>query len=310
LRISYLMRTVFVTIFLLCCFLTQAQSQTIKKWKVEQLVNYIRNNDSTLVINFWATWCKPCIEELPYFHRIAKKYSGDRVKLLLVSLDLAKDYPKGILEFAKKNNYDAQIIWLDETNADHFCPQIDSTWSGALPSTLIFDKKHQYKKFYEGQVKPEKLEAEIRTARNLVTYPEAIPHPVGYINDFEKLFSNSQLNLLDSLIKSHEKKTTDQIALVTIKSIVPYSSLSGYSFDLARSWGVGQKEKNNGVVIVFCTQLRQIWIQNGLGIEKRLSNAQTQQIIKQYFLPDFREENFYEGCRKGLMEITRVLEGS
>src|SRR5688500_7195095 len=69
-------------------FSLNAGAQTIEKWKIADLENAIKNSKTPTVINFWATFCKPCLEELPYFQQLAKKYEKDGVKLILVSLDL------------------------------------------------------------------------------------------------------------------------------------------------------------------------------------------------------------------------------
>ncbi len=293
-------------VFLLLCSV-RGSSQSIKKWKIEELTNYIQNSDSVMVVSFWATWCKPCIAELPYFHSITKKYAAEKVKLLLVSLDFPKDYPGRIAAFAKKNNYDAEIVWLNETDADHFCPKVDISWSGAIPATLVYNKTFGFRKFIEGQVKAERLEAELRNSMKLVTYPQVIPDPIGTVNDYEELFSSVQKKELEEMIKDHEQKTTDQIAIVTIKSITPYSNLFLYSLDLTNDWKIGTAEKKNGVAIVFCTSLRQIRIQNGYGIEKMLTDAETQKIIDEQFLPEFRKGNYFEGTKKGLGKIIEEL---
>jgi hypothetical protein len=89
-----------------------------------------------------------------------KKHAKDSVKLLLVSLDLHEDYPK-IKPFVAKKKFSAPVVWLNETNADYFCPKVDTSWSGAIPATLFVNNKTGYRKFYEGQVKEEKFEKEI-----------------------------------------------------------------------------------------------------------------------------------------------------
>jgi thiol-disulfide isomerase/thioredoxin len=113
-----------------------------------------------LIVNFWATFCVPCIEEIPYFQKIVKNHAKDSVKLLLVSLDLKEDYVK-IRTVAAKRKFTASIVWLNETNADYFCPRIDSAWSGAIPASLFINNKTGYRKFCEEQIKEDKLEKEI-----------------------------------------------------------------------------------------------------------------------------------------------------
>lgn len=115
-----------------------------------------------MVINFWATWCKPCIEEIPYFQKIIEAHKSDSVQLLLVSLDVEEEYPQGIKKVAEKRKFTSRIVWLNETNADYFCPKVDPKWSGAIPATLFLNNKKGYGKFYEEQLSEEMLEAEIR----------------------------------------------------------------------------------------------------------------------------------------------------
>jgi len=141
-----------------------AKAQTIPSWKATKLQEFITKSDSILVINFWATFCKPCNEEIPYFQTIVDKYKNKKVKLLLVSLDIKDEYPNKIAAFAKKNNYFNQIVWLNETNADYFCPKVDKAWMGGIPSTLIINPQTGYRKFFEQQLKPEQFESELKKA--------------------------------------------------------------------------------------------------------------------------------------------------
>ncbi len=149
----------------LTTFVFVANSQSIAKWKIEDVVkSYSVNNDTVYVVNFWATFCKPCIAEIPDFIRIVEKYRTQKVKLLLVSLDLPGFYPARIAAFAKKNKYNTHIVWLNETDADRFCPMIDAKWSGAIPSTIIVNNKTGYKKFTEDQISAEDFERFLKEA--------------------------------------------------------------------------------------------------------------------------------------------------
>lgn len=153
-------KIVFFSVLLIACF--QLQAQSIKRWKMDDLLQYIDKSDSVLVINFWATFCGPCIEEIPYFQTIAAKYKDQKAKLLLVSLDFKEYYPQKIEAFAKRFGFTAEIVWLDEEKPDDFCPKIDSAWSGAMPATLFVNKKTGYRRFIEAQLKPEEVEAAIK----------------------------------------------------------------------------------------------------------------------------------------------------
>ncbi len=139
-----------------------APAQEIKKIKITDLESYITKSDHPLIVNFWATFCGPCIQEIPYFQSVTAKYKDRKVELLLVSLDLPDYYPAKISSFARQNNYTTPIMWLNETNADYFCPKIDKSWSGGIPSTLFINNKTQYHKFFERQLTEPQVELNIK----------------------------------------------------------------------------------------------------------------------------------------------------
>ncbi|HUC79649.1 MAG TPA: TlpA disulfide reductase family protein [Flavisolibacter sp.] len=142
--------------------ITQANAQTIPVWKLADLKSAIQNANEPTIINFWATFCKPCIAELPHFQALADKYKAQGLKLVLVSLDLKEAYPKKINLFTQKLKLSSPVVFLDESNADEFCPVVDSSWSGAIPASLFIHSKTGYKKFFEEELSKEKLEAEIK----------------------------------------------------------------------------------------------------------------------------------------------------
>ena len=153
---------IFFAAFCLLMLNFNLSAQDIKKVKIGDLQSYIEKSDHPLIINFWATYCVPCVHEIPYFQTEAGKYKNDGVELILVSLDLPDLYPKKIYAFAKKENYTSSILWLDESNADYFCPKIDKNWSGGIPSTLFINNKSSYRKFYERQLTEPQLEENIK----------------------------------------------------------------------------------------------------------------------------------------------------
>ncbi len=146
-------------------FTTVCYSQSIPKWKIEDVVNSFSNkSDTVYVINFWATFCKPCIEEIPGFLSIVKKYEKQKIKLLLVSLDMPSFYPGKLTAFIAKNKYKTNNVWLNETDADRFCPMIDEKWSGAIPATIIVNTKTGYKKFFEEELTAAQFETALKLA--------------------------------------------------------------------------------------------------------------------------------------------------
>lgn len=155
-----------MTRFLLLClvlaFSTSVNAQTIPVWKLNDLKSAIREAKEPTIINFWATFCKPCIAELPHFQALANKYKDQGVKLIMVSLDLKEAYPQKVTTFARKLKLTSPVVFLDESNADEFCPIVDSSWSGAIPASIFINNKTNHKKFLEEELSKEKLEAEIK----------------------------------------------------------------------------------------------------------------------------------------------------
>ncbi|HVK96735.1 MAG TPA: TlpA disulfide reductase family protein [Flavisolibacter sp.] len=137
-------------------------AQTIKKWKLKDLENAIANASQPTIFNFWATFCKPCIAEMPYFQEVAAKYKEDGVKLIFVNIDASEAYPKKIQAFATKRKIKAPIVFLDETNADLFCPAVDPSWSGSIPATLFINQNKGYRNFFEDEMTKEKFEEEVK----------------------------------------------------------------------------------------------------------------------------------------------------
>jgi thiol-disulfide isomerase/thioredoxin len=154
-----------ISLFVFCMIMYHVNSQTIPKWKISEVEKCINSKEfEVVVINFWATFCQPCVAEIPSFIAITKKIGAPKVKLILVSLDLPSYYPSKIMSFVKKRHFQTDIVWLDESNADYFCPKIDKSWSGSIPSTLIVNTKTGYRKFFEEEMDPSTFELELNKA--------------------------------------------------------------------------------------------------------------------------------------------------
>ena len=125
---------------------------------------FTRDNDTTYVINFWATFCKPCVAEIPDLISVCRKFRANKVRLLLVSLDLPDFYPVKIRSFVKRRGFITHIAWLNETDADYFCPMIYKKWSGAIPATIIINNKTGYRQFFEEEMSRDRFEEAVRKA--------------------------------------------------------------------------------------------------------------------------------------------------
>jgi thiol-disulfide isomerase/thioredoxin len=142
----------------LLAFVGNTKAQDIRKIKVTDLASYIEHADHPIIVNFWATYCVPCMEEMPAFINLTEMHKREQVELLLVSLDMPKSFPDKISQFAKERGLPRGIVWLEETNADYFCPKVDSQWLGAIPATLFINHKTGFRKFFEQQLSAVQLQ--------------------------------------------------------------------------------------------------------------------------------------------------------
>jgi thiol-disulfide isomerase/thioredoxin len=114
-----------------------------------------QKNDTTILINFWATWCAPCVHELPHFDNLLTRYAGKKLKVVLVSLDFKRNYQSALLPFLKKNKIQSPVVLMYEPGAGDWITQVDSTWSGAIPATLIFNRNKR--QFFENELSEQEL---------------------------------------------------------------------------------------------------------------------------------------------------------
>lgn len=154
------MKTFLAVAFLFLGFVVR--SQQVTSVKVTDLEKTIKESKGPLIVNFWATFCVPCLQEIPYFQEMTDQYKSKNVSLVFVSLDMKEAYPAKVSDMAKKLKLSYPVVWLDETNADYFCPRIDTSWTGGMPSSLFVNNVTGYHKFFEEQLSKEKLEQEIQ----------------------------------------------------------------------------------------------------------------------------------------------------
>jgi len=139
------------------------QAQKVSVYKINQLLTRIHNNsDTTYVVNFWATWCKPCVAELPEFEKLHTNYKSKNIKVILVCMDFKEELAKRVKPFLKKNKYSCEVVLLDEINGNDFINKISEQWSGALPATLITKHNKTLFEFYEKKVSYTFLEERIK----------------------------------------------------------------------------------------------------------------------------------------------------
>lgn len=156
------MKHLLIVSFLFYCMISYSQS--IKVWKIEDLEKRVKNNsDTTYVVNFWTTWCTPCVKELPAFDTINAAYANAPIKVILLSLDFKEDLEKKVQPFVQIKKVQSEVIILDEINGNYFIPKISDAWSGALPATWIINTKKSINRFFEKKINTDFLKNELQT---------------------------------------------------------------------------------------------------------------------------------------------------
>ena len=115
--------------------------------------------DKTYVINFWATWCAPCVKELPYFERVNKDFNDKNIEVILVSLDFPSQIESKLKPYLKRNKIKSKVILLDDSKMNTWVPKVHEQWDGGIPATLIVNNSNY--KFYPKPFEKEELFAEI-----------------------------------------------------------------------------------------------------------------------------------------------------
>jgi thiol-disulfide isomerase/thioredoxin len=143
--------------FILFSFSGYTQNaEIVKLTRIEQLLE--AHSDKIQVINFWATWCAPCVKELPIFEKLNAEGRPDvKVTLISMDLDLDPDAEK-VYKFIARKKIQSDVLLLDEREPDLWINKISEEWSGALPATLIVDSRTGRRKFIERELKDGELE--------------------------------------------------------------------------------------------------------------------------------------------------------
>lgn len=136
-------------------------SQKVKLLNIDQLNERIKNGqDSTYVVNFWATWCAPCIKELPHFEKLGAEFKSEKLAVLLVSVDFKSKLNSAVIPFVKRKNLKNQVFLLNESSPQEYIDRIDPSWSGSIPATLFVKKEKR--KFIESEFTYEELVTEYK----------------------------------------------------------------------------------------------------------------------------------------------------
>jgi len=139
-----------------------SQARIVELWEIEKLQEYIKSeeNDSKLkVVNFWATWCAPCIKELPYYEEVNANYQKS-VEVLLISLDFSDELDRKVIPFLEKRKIKSKVVILANEKYNEWIDKVDPSWTGAIPATLFITHNGEHY-FYEKEFERDELLTEI-----------------------------------------------------------------------------------------------------------------------------------------------------
>jgi len=132
------------------------------------------------------------------------------------------------------------------------------------------------------------------------------PKPIGYVNDYAKILSQQDIQSVNTYIQELQEKTTAEVAVVTMKSVVPYD-INDYAVKLFEKWGIGVKGDDNGVLILLALKERKVRIEVGYGLEGILPDGLAGQIIRQSMIPYFKQENYGQGIINGTIAVIHQI---
>lgn len=142
---------------------------------------------------------------------------------------------------------------------------------------------------------------------NLGEQKVIVQKPVGWVNDYEHILDDKTKNEITLLIEEYQKNSGNQIAVVTTPSYAPYDSIGGFAIALANQWGIGLKEKNNGVLIVVSSYFHQVRIATGLGMEEKLPDDYCEVVINEAMIPEFKKDDYATGIKNAVNMIIKIL---
>jgi thiol-disulfide isomerase/thioredoxin len=149
------MRTLVAAVLLVIAGTAAGQGKIVKLRELKKVIE--SPGDNIRVINFWATWCGPCVKELPLFEKLNAERKDVAVTLVSMDLDLDPN-PAKVHKFVTKKKIASDVLILDENDPNVYIDQIDKQWSGALPATIVINSKTGKRVFAEREMHPGDLE--------------------------------------------------------------------------------------------------------------------------------------------------------
>jgi len=118
-----------------------ADGRTISSYNFDEFEKFLqKKNDTTYVINFWATWCRPCVAELPYFFQLEEELKNEKIHFIYVSLDFPTSVESNLIPYLIKKDINAHVVLLDDPDANTWIPKVSGGWQGSIPATVIYNQ--------------------------------------------------------------------------------------------------------------------------------------------------------------------------
>jgi thiol-disulfide isomerase/thioredoxin len=138
-------------------------AQEVQKVSDSELKALLSNkNDKLYIINFWATWCGPCVKEIPHFEKVAAEFPSHEVEFIMASLDFPSQLEKTLIPFIKKNKMKLNVILIEDTDYDKWIRDVDKNWQGNIPVTLFFNNSKDIRRFESKALEESELRDIIR----------------------------------------------------------------------------------------------------------------------------------------------------
>jgi thiol-disulfide isomerase/thioredoxin len=150
-RSEALMNRIYFTLIFLGFFISlNLKAQEIKVITFKELDSMThQNNDTTYIFNLWASWCKPCVAELPNFVKLDSVYSSKKVKVVFISMNFKKELETQLKPFVANHKIKQDVYLLSDPDANSWIDKLDKSWSGGIPASLIVNNRLKVRKFYE-----------------------------------------------------------------------------------------------------------------------------------------------------------------
>jgi thiol-disulfide isomerase/thioredoxin len=153
----------FLALAVALLFAVPSLAQQVTVIKLPELQKRLsRQNDTTYVVNFWATWCAPCVKELPYLDQLSTTYAKQKVKVLLVSMDYASQLDKKVKPFVAKRGLKSEVVLLNEPDPNSWMDKVDSKWTGAIPFTILVNSAKKKRATFEQELTAAELNKQVQ----------------------------------------------------------------------------------------------------------------------------------------------------